>query len=174
MSTDNNWLCLDCGKDTLHSKGDYYMLRNRLWRQLVPREQRHGMLCLACVESRLGRPLVSEDFRVNCPDMDESDPMDAPMSEADYGIYDSLSPETLRAIDATLLSYASLSHSRKVGALVKNTMTRSAASVPGLHDWFYIDRVMQMIDNGILTVMQEGERPVNWVVCLARESSVEG
>jgi len=42
----SNWLCLDCGKDTFENNDDYYMLRNRLWRQLVPREQRSGnLLC---------------------------------------------------------------------------------------------------------------------------------
>jgi hypothetical protein len=41
---ESHWLCLDCGKNTSLHSADYYMLRNKLWRQLVPREQRHGML----------------------------------------------------------------------------------------------------------------------------------
>jgi hypothetical protein len=47
--TDSHWLCMDCGKNTLHTD-DYYMLRNKLWLQLVPREQRHEMLCLLCIQ----------------------------------------------------------------------------------------------------------------------------
>ena len=46
LERSSNWLCLDCGKDTFENNDDYYMLRNRLWRQLVPREQRSGnLLC---------------------------------------------------------------------------------------------------------------------------------
>ncbi len=97
--------------------------------------------------------------------------MDAPMGEEDYGIYDSLSAETLRDIDAALLSYASFSRPRKVGKLVVNVMAKSSTAVPGIHDWFYIDRVGLMIDNGVLTVVEEGERPVDWVVRLTSEPS---
>ena len=48
------WLCLDCGRNTFEHTDDWYLLPNRLWRQLVPREQRHGMICRACIERRLG------------------------------------------------------------------------------------------------------------------------
>jgi hypothetical protein len=83
----NNWLCLDCDKDTFKDNEDYYFLRNRLWRSLVPREERHGMLCRACVERRLGRPLAPEDFLTSATD-DASDPEDRPMQREDYGIND--------------------------------------------------------------------------------------
>ena len=59
--TDPHWCCMDCGKDTDASE-EYYMLRNPLWRQAVKRPHRKGMLCLDCVEIRLGRPLNAEDF----------------------------------------------------------------------------------------------------------------
>jgi hypothetical protein len=36
------------------------MLRLDLWLQAVPSGR--GCLCLACLEKRLGRPLVAEDF----------------------------------------------------------------------------------------------------------------
>jgi hypothetical protein len=58
MNKDERWLCLDCGKNTFEGRDDWYFLRNRLWRQLVPRQQRHVMICRACIERRLGRQLT--------------------------------------------------------------------------------------------------------------------
>lgn len=51
--------CLDCGKDTLKAK-EYYMIHNHLWKLANP--QVHGMLCLDCLEKRLGRELRPADF----------------------------------------------------------------------------------------------------------------
>jgi hypothetical protein len=89
----SKWHCLDCGVNTLHTD-DYYMLRNKIWRQIVPREQRHGMLCLACMANRLGRPLLPSDFLKDNPNIDKSDPEEAPMDLEDYGIIDALSTVT--------------------------------------------------------------------------------
>src|SRR5262245_48157885 len=102
----NKWLCLDCGKNTFENNEDYYFLRNRRWRRLVPREERHGMLCRACVQARLGRPLTAEDFRNSATD-DETDPEDQPMREEDYGIIDSLTAEMLQAIDSAIIGFVS-------------------------------------------------------------------
>jgi len=154
------WLCLDCGKNTFENNEDYYGLRNRLWRRLVPREERHGMLCRACVERRLGRPLAPDDFRTGRAD-DESDPEDQPMTEDDYGIYDSLSPETLQAIDAVMIGFVS-ARPRKVARVVRVVRymyEQSLASIPELHDWFYFDRIGQLIENGVLVVVTEEEDP---------------
>jgi hypothetical protein len=54
-----DWRCLDCGLDTIES-GDYYMLRDAVWLEGNPAEA--GMLCLECVEKRLGRLLTPWDF----------------------------------------------------------------------------------------------------------------
>ena len=54
--------CLDCGFDTYY--GEYYMLADKLWLQANPKID--GMLCIGCVEKRLGRKLKKEDF-INCP-----------------------------------------------------------------------------------------------------------
>ena len=51
--------CLDCGVDTYKIE-QYYMLRNGVWRSI--NFKRSGMLCLACAERRLGRPLAAPDF----------------------------------------------------------------------------------------------------------------
>jgi hypothetical protein len=54
------WHCLDCGIDTL-AIGEYpYHLRDELWHAVVPSGR--GMLCLECLEVRLGRPLRKKDF----------------------------------------------------------------------------------------------------------------
>ncbi len=56
----NGFNCMDCGKDTYQSR-EYYMLRNDVWRRICPDDYK-GMLCLVCVEKRLGRALVLSDF----------------------------------------------------------------------------------------------------------------
>ena len=43
--------------------------------------------------------------------------------------------------------------------------------MPGIHDWFYIDRVGLMIETGVLTVVEKGRRPVDDVVRLTSEPS---
>src|SRR5262245_37718034 len=51
--------CLDCDVDTIRI-GDYDMLHDRVWLQANP--DRAGMLCVACIETRLGRRLEPGDF----------------------------------------------------------------------------------------------------------------
>jgi hypothetical protein len=58
---DAHWHCLDCSKDTDITEG-FFMLRDDLWRRLVRRPYRGGMLCLDCVQRRLGRELHHGDF----------------------------------------------------------------------------------------------------------------
>lgn len=53
------FICLDCEIDTGKS-GDFYMLHDSVWLSVVPESL--GMLCVRCVESRLGRELRPEDF----------------------------------------------------------------------------------------------------------------
>jgi hypothetical protein len=38
---------------------DFFKLKNRVWLSIMPR---NGLLCLACVEKKLGRPLTLDDF----------------------------------------------------------------------------------------------------------------
>jgi len=58
------FLCVDCGKDT--SGGEYYSVRNDVWAAsgLAPNG---GMLCLACLERRIERPLTGDDFTCMWP-----------------------------------------------------------------------------------------------------------
>lgn len=52
------WSCQDCSISTI---GDnYYMIQHKLWKRVHPNYV--GMLCLGCLEVRLGRPLIKADF----------------------------------------------------------------------------------------------------------------
>lgn len=59
--------CWDCGVNT-SDIGEYYMVLDAVWQSAVPsRGSYYGadggvMLCIGCLESRLGRRLVSADF----------------------------------------------------------------------------------------------------------------
>ncbi len=55
--------CLDCKKDT-YKLGEYYMVVNRVWNRANPKKK--GMLCIGCLEERLGRKLHFRDF-LWCP-----------------------------------------------------------------------------------------------------------
>jgi hypothetical protein len=55
-----NFTCLDCMMPT-DDRGEYYMLKNEVW-ALTGLGTNDGMLCVGCVEDRLGRKLGSVDF----------------------------------------------------------------------------------------------------------------
>jgi hypothetical protein len=57
--------CVDCGKDTGNS-GEYYSVGDDVWAAsgLAPNG---GMLCLACLEKRIKRPLTADDFTALWP-----------------------------------------------------------------------------------------------------------
>lgn len=59
---DEGWLCRDCGIHT-GVTGEYYMVRDELWDEFGCG---HGMLCIACLEQRMGRILIPQDF-TNAP-----------------------------------------------------------------------------------------------------------
>lgn len=51
--------CQDCMVDTIVTR-NYYMVHDRVWRKAHPKGR--GMLCLPCLQARLGRKLTSQDF----------------------------------------------------------------------------------------------------------------
>jgi hypothetical protein len=55
--------CLDCRKDT-YKMGEYYMVIDAVWAEANPNKK--GMLCIGCLEKRLGRALTIRDF-LWCP-----------------------------------------------------------------------------------------------------------
>ncbi|MBC9705269.1 MAG: hypothetical protein H9W81_09915 [Enterococcus sp.] len=50
---------MDCGENT-SVLNEYYMVQFNLWERYVP--EHHGMLCIGCLETRMGRELTSADF----------------------------------------------------------------------------------------------------------------
>lgn len=53
------FICHGCGVNTSEI-AEYYMLTDKMWRQAFPYGT--GMLCIGCVEARIGRKLVPADF----------------------------------------------------------------------------------------------------------------
>ncbi len=53
------FLCLDCKVDT-GLAGEHYMLIDKTWLSVV--DSNKGMLCIGCIEKRLGRQLCPDDF----------------------------------------------------------------------------------------------------------------
>jgi hypothetical protein len=63
MMKDRSWfLCLDCGVDT-RAIDEYYIVTHELWARANP--DGAGMLCVGCLEKRLGRELTPDDFGLN-------------------------------------------------------------------------------------------------------------
>ena len=52
--------CVDCDKETIGC-GEYYRVSDELW-TASGMSPGSGMLCLSCLEKRIGRPLSLEDF----------------------------------------------------------------------------------------------------------------
>lgn len=52
--------CKDCNKSTFRSDYNYYMVKNELWAKAFGAGP--GMLCIPCLEKRIGRELVIDDF----------------------------------------------------------------------------------------------------------------
>jgi hypothetical protein len=95
----SKWLCLDCSKDLLAPGADYHSIKNELLRQIVPRTQRHSMLCHGCIQRRLGRALKPEGFYQRSEAVDSDDPLSGPMTLEDYGILDDLRVPSLTPVD---------------------------------------------------------------------------
>jgi hypothetical protein len=58
--------CIDCGVNT-YAIGHYYMVSDDLWAS-AGMEPDGGMLCLDCLEKRIGRRLTYDDFTAIVPD----------------------------------------------------------------------------------------------------------
>lgn len=52
--------CKDCGVDT-DSICEYYMVKDSLWKKAVKKDT-EIILCIGCLEDRIGRELTPEDF----------------------------------------------------------------------------------------------------------------
>lgn len=59
-------LCEDCGVNTFDID-EYYMVKDEIWFSVC--DDVYGMLCIGCLEERLGRRLTPTDF-MDCKLMD--------------------------------------------------------------------------------------------------------
>lgn len=59
----NKFKCRGCGILT-NKIGEHYYIDSRLW--LQANRQHNGMMCIGCVEARIGRSLTPKDF-IPCP-----------------------------------------------------------------------------------------------------------
>lgn len=57
----DRFVCVDCAADTAELD-EYYMVHDHVWAQ-AGMGCHDGMLCIGCIESRLGRTLVADDFK---------------------------------------------------------------------------------------------------------------
>lgn len=61
-----NTTCIDCGKEVVRDVDEYHMVQHFIWRSATKSHERHSILCMECIELRIGRNLTGADF-LNCP-----------------------------------------------------------------------------------------------------------
>lgn len=60
LTEGNTFTCVDCTYDT-NELGEYYMVQDEVWMQ-AQLDATDGMLCIGCLEQRIGRRLKPADF----------------------------------------------------------------------------------------------------------------
>ncbi len=60
--------CKDCNVDTFETN-EWYMVTDEIWKKIAPEDQHKTdyFLCVGCIETRLGRQLVRQDFPMDIP-----------------------------------------------------------------------------------------------------------
>jgi hypothetical protein len=53
--------CMDCGVCT-NCNSEYYMVHDEVWYSVITAMDKGHMLCIGCLEARLGRLLTKDDF----------------------------------------------------------------------------------------------------------------
>jgi len=89
---------------------------------------------------------------------------DSPKDWNDYGLIDELTPNMLSQIDATLLSLAAVKRQKVAGIIGR--MYGSPAHVPGLPDYFYLERMRLLVQGGVLKLVGDAEDLMKGEVCL--------
>lgn len=59
--THSSHLCMDCEKHQVEFN-EYYMVHDWIWNSVIINNEIYGLLCIGCLEARLGRELRPEDF----------------------------------------------------------------------------------------------------------------
>lgn len=67
---ENHGICKDCYKDCFDDLKDYYTIKHHLWNTYGVGK---GMLCMDCMEKRLGHKLYASDILI-CPLTTEYNP----------------------------------------------------------------------------------------------------
>jgi hypothetical protein len=83
----------------------------------------------------------------------------------DYGLIDELTPDAINQIDAALGSLAT-AKPKKVAAIIRRVMEYSPARVPGLPDYFYLERMCLLVESGVLRLVGDIEDPMKGEVYL--------
>jgi hypothetical protein len=83
----------------------------------------------------------------------------------DYGIIDELTSQAIDQIDSALRSLVT-TKPRKVAAIIGRLMSDSPARVPGLPDYFYLDRVCLLVESGAVIFIGDIEEPMKGSLCL--------
>ncbi len=70
----DNPLCPGCGRHVKRMREYGYLVHDRIWKQSLQRARCHGekvstydLVCIGCLEKRLGRELTSKDFNWEVP-----------------------------------------------------------------------------------------------------------
>jgi len=58
---DPNEICKDCQKDCFLDGKDYFMVQHDIWKKYGVGL---GLLCMSCMEERIGRKLIKDDILV--------------------------------------------------------------------------------------------------------------
>ena len=73
LELDAAFICMDCGADT-DEIDEYYSVTEQVWESATQTQgDGKGMLCVGCLETRIGRQLTPADFP------------DAPVNDVDWG-----------------------------------------------------------------------------------------
>lgn len=54
-------MCMDCEKHETEFN-EYYMVHSHIWESITVNNEVYGLLCIGCLEDRLGRELRPNDF----------------------------------------------------------------------------------------------------------------
>ena len=52
--------CVDC-----KGKGEAFFIKNDIWYKYIPKSKQRGIICLSCLEKRIGRKLKKSDFQTS-------------------------------------------------------------------------------------------------------------
>lgn len=118
------------------------------------------MLCLSCIQHRLGRELAPQDFKQTSDEFDLEDPIHGPMTLDDYGILDDLRVPRITLVDQYLIEQVR-SEPKKIRTVIVAALEDTSGSLPQVSDLFYVERLEFLMDTGALEIAQEAQEFMN-------------